>query len=50
MARLLREAVAEYAAELRTSRRPSFGIARGDPGLSQASVDDEVSPVIDHGN
>jgi hypothetical protein len=44
---VLREAVAEYAAEIRTARKPSFGIARGDPGLSQMSVDDEVSPIID---
>jgi hypothetical protein len=44
---VLREAVAQYAAEVRTARKPSFGIGRGDPGLSQASVDDEVAPIVD---
>lgn len=47
LSHLLREAVTEYATGLRTSRMPSFGIARGDPGLSQATVDDEVSPILD---
>lgn len=41
---VLREAVAEYAAEVRSARKPSFGIGRGGPDLSQASVDDEEAP------
>ncbi len=44
---VLREAVAEYAAEVRSSHLPSFGIARGGPDLSQLTVDDEVSPIVD---
>jgi ribbon-helix-helix CopG family protein len=41
---ILREAVAEYAAGVRTARKPSFGIGRGGPDLAQASVDDEEAP------
>jgi hypothetical protein len=41
---LLREAVVKYVTGLRTSRTPRFGIAKGDPGLSQESVDDEDAP------
>lgn len=44
LTQVLREAVAEYAAGLRSARRPSFGIARGGPDLAQASVDDEEAP------
>jgi hypothetical protein len=44
---VLREAVAVYAAEVRSSHLPHFGIGRGDPGLSQASVDDEDAPFRD---
>jgi hypothetical protein len=44
---VLREAVAVYAAGIRTSRMPSFGIGHGGPDLSQETVDDEVSPIID---
>ena len=44
---VLREALAVYAAEVRTSRMPSFGIGHGGPDLSQETVDDEVSPIID---
>ena len=47
LTQVLREALAEYAAEVRAARKPSFGIAHGDPGLSQASVDDEVAPIVD---
>jgi hypothetical protein len=47
---VLREAVAEYAAEVRSARKPSFGIGRGDPNLSQMTVDDEVSPIVDQSN
>ena len=41
---VLREAVAQYAAQVRTARKPHFGIGRGGPDLSQASVDDEEAP------
>lgn len=41
---VLREAVAEYARELRTARKPRFGIGRGGADLSQASVDDKYAP------
>jgi hypothetical protein len=41
---ILREAVAEYAAEVRSSHLPHFGIGRGGPDLSQASVDDKEAP------
>jgi hypothetical protein len=44
---VLREAVAVYAAEVRTARRPSFGIGHGGPDLAQASVDDEEAPIVD---
>jgi hypothetical protein len=44
---VLREAVTEYAAGIRTTRMPSFGIGHGGPDLSQETVDDEVSPIID---
>ena len=44
---VLREAVAVYAAEVRTARKPRFGIGRGGPGLSQATVDDEDAPFRD---
>jgi hypothetical protein len=47
LTRVLREAVAEYAAGVRTSRMPSFGIGHGGPNLSQETVDDELSPIID---
>lgn len=44
LSRMLREAVMEYAAEIRSANRPRFGYASGDPGLSQESVDDEQAP------
>ncbi len=49
LAHILREAVMEYAAEVRAARKPRLGIASGDPGLSQESVDDELSPVLERG-
>jgi hypothetical protein len=47
---MLREAVAEYAAEVRTRHKPRFGIARGGPDLAQLSVDDEDAPYRDRAN
>jgi hypothetical protein len=44
---VLREAVAEYADDVRTAHKPHFGIGRGGPDLSQESVDDEESPILD---
>lgn len=41
---VLREAVAEYAREIRTARKPRFGIGRGGEDLSQVSVDDKYAP------
>lgn len=44
---LLRDAVAEYVAEIRTSRKPRMGVVSVDRNLSQESVDDEEAPVLD---
>jgi hypothetical protein len=41
---VLREAVAEYAQEVRAARTPHFGIGRGGPDLSQTSADDVEAP------
>jgi hypothetical protein len=48
--RVLREAVAEYAQEVRAARKPHFGIGRGGPDLSQASVDDVEAPYRTDGD
>ena len=45
VAHVLREAVMEYAAGIRAANAPRFGVASGDPGLSEASVEDETVPV-----
>ena len=45
--RVMREALAELAGRIRTSRMPSFGIGHGGPDLSQETVDDEISPILD---
>lgn len=45
LARMLREAVMEYAAGIRAANSPRFGIGSGDPGLSEASVEDETTPI-----
>lgn len=44
VSRVLREAVMEYAAQIRTTRKPRFGVAQGGEGVAQASVDDEDAP------
>lgn len=45
LAFVLREAVMEYAAELRAANAPRFGVARGPGDLSEASAEDEDAPV-----
>jgi hypothetical protein len=45
LAQVLRELVAHEAAELRSQRRPRFGIGRSGVGAAQASVEDEHAPV-----
>jgi hypothetical protein len=45
LARLLREAVAREAAELRGRNRPRFGVARSAEGAAQAAGRDEHAPV-----
>ena len=42
---VLREAVAEYAAEIRAVRKPRMGVVSLDRDLSQESVDEEEAPV-----
>jgi hypothetical protein len=44
---MLREAVAEYAVEIRAKRAPRFGVAEGPPDLSQMTVDQEDAPYLD---
>lgn len=44
LARMLREAVVEYAAEIRAANRPRFGYTSGPGNLSQESADDEDAP------
>jgi len=41
---MLREAVAEYAAEVRQANKPRFGYASGPSNLAQESADDEDAP------
>ncbi len=45
LSHMLREAVAEYAAEVRSEKKPRFGIAHGPADLAQQSVDDEDAPA-----
>jgi hypothetical protein len=45
LARVLREVVAEKAAELRRQRRPRFGVGTGGVRIAQLSVEDEESPA-----
>lgn len=45
LSHVLREAVAEYAADLRTSRMPRFGVVMASSGLAQETVDDEGAPM-----
>ncbi|MDA1010416.1 MAG: ribbon-helix-helix domain-containing protein [Chloroflexi bacterium] len=47
LARMLREAVVEYAAGIRAANSPRFGVASGDPGLSEASAEDETAPITE---
>lgn len=46
MGHLLREAAAEYVAEIRTTRKPRLGVVNVAGNISQESVDDEVSPAL----
>jgi len=46
VAHMIREAVAEYVAEIRTSSLPSFGYASAGPGLSEESAEDEDAPIL----
>ncbi|MCB9483025.1 MAG: CopG family transcriptional regulator [Dehalococcoidia bacterium] len=41
---MLREAVMEYAAEIREANRPRFGYTSGPEDVAQESVDDEDAP------
>ena len=45
LAQLLRELVAREADELRTARRPRFGIARTSQGAAQVAAADEHAPL-----
>jgi hypothetical protein len=45
LASLLREVVADRAAELRANRRPRFGVVSVGGGTARASVDDEDAPL-----
>jgi len=44
LAQVLREVVGREAAELRRSRRPSFGLGHGGPDLARSSVEHEDEP------
>lgn len=46
VAHMIREAVAEYAAEIRSASLPRFGYASGGPGLADESAEDEDAPVL----
>jgi hypothetical protein len=45
LASLLREVVADRAAELRLNRRPRFGVVSVGGGIARASVEDEDTPL-----
>lgn len=45
LAQVLRDTVAERAHELRSQRRPRFGLGHGDGNLARDSVDDEDAPA-----
>jgi hypothetical protein len=45
LSQMLREAVVEYAAEIRAANAPRFGVARGPGHLSEASAVDQDAPI-----
>ena len=46
VAHMIRDAVAEYVAEIRAASLPSFGYASGGPGLAEESAEDEDAPIL----
>ena len=46
VAHMIREAVAEYVAEIRSASLPRFGYASGGPDLADESAEDEDAPIL----